>query len=103
MLVPLFLDEPHSVAAADWYSHEKCELVAAAWRVLELANALGIKQRTGAIDVVQARGIWILSSESWPPTSGYFQPRRHTSVALANGCLMLPAHCTPAIALRSTS
>jgi len=30
VLVPLFLNEPHSVAAADWYSREKSELVAAA-------------------------------------------------------------------------
>ena len=30
LLVPLFLNEPHSVAAASWYAHEKRELAAAA-------------------------------------------------------------------------
>jgi len=58
VLVPLFLNEPHSAAAADWYSREKAELVAAAWCVPEFANALGIKQRTGAIDAQQAKGAW---------------------------------------------
>ena len=58
VLVPLFLNEPHSVAAADWYSREKSELVAAAWCIPEFASALGIKQRTGAIDAQQAHGAW---------------------------------------------
>ena len=50
VLVPLFLNEPHSAAASDWYAREKSELVAAAWCVPEFASSLGIKQRTGAID-----------------------------------------------------
>ena len=58
VLVPLFLNEPYSPAAADWYAHEKGELVAAAWCIPEFASALGIKQRTGAIDAQQARGAW---------------------------------------------
>ncbi len=58
VLVPLFLNEPHSLAATDWYAHEKSELVAAAWCVPEFASALGIKQRTGAIDAQQAQGAW---------------------------------------------
>ena len=58
VLVPLFLNEPHSLAAADWYAHEKRELVAAAWCVPEFASALGIKQRTGAIDAQQAQVAW---------------------------------------------
>jgi len=58
VLVPLFLNEPHSVAAADWYAREKRELVAAAWCIPEFASALGIKQRTGAIDAQQAHGAW---------------------------------------------
>lgn len=58
VLVPLFLNEPQSPAAADWYAHEKGELVAAAWCIPEFASALGIKQRTGAIDAQQARGAW---------------------------------------------
>ena len=59
VLVPLFLNEPHSVAAADWYAREKSELVAAAWCVAEFASALGIKQRTGLIDAQQAQGAWM--------------------------------------------
>jgi len=58
VLVPLFINEPHSVAAADWYAREKSELVAAACCIPEFASALGIKQRTGAIDAEQARGAW---------------------------------------------
>ena len=58
VLVPLFLNEPYSVAAAEWYAREKSELVAAAWCIPEFANALGIKQRTGAIDAQQAQGAW---------------------------------------------
>ena len=58
MLVPLFLNEPHSAAAADWYAREKDELVAAAWCIPEFASALDIKQRTGAIDAQQAQGAW---------------------------------------------
>jgi predicted nucleic acid-binding protein len=58
VLVPLFLNEPHSAAAAQWYAHEKSELVAAAWCVPEFASALGIKRRTGAIDAEQAQGAW---------------------------------------------
>jgi hypothetical protein len=58
VLVPLFLNEPHSVAAAEWYSREKSELVAAAWCIPEFASALGIKQRTGAIGAQLAQGAW---------------------------------------------
>jgi predicted nucleic acid-binding protein len=39
VLVPLFLNEPHSLAVADWYAHEKNELLAAACRALEFARA----------------------------------------------------------------
>jgi uncharacterized protein len=58
VLVPLFLNEPHSLAASNWYAREKSELVAAAWCIAEFASALGIKQRTGAIDAQQANGAW---------------------------------------------
>lgn len=58
VLVPLFLNEAHSVAAIDWYAREKGELVAAAWCIPEFASALGIKQRTGVIDAQQAQGAW---------------------------------------------
>ncbi|NDG38844.1 MAG: PIN domain nuclease [Betaproteobacteria bacterium] len=39
VLVALFLNEPHSVAVADWYAREKGELVAAAWCITEFASA----------------------------------------------------------------
>ena len=58
VLVPLFLNEPHSAAAASWYAHEKRELVAAAWCVTEFASALGLKQRTAVINASQARSAW---------------------------------------------
>lgn len=58
VLVPLFLSEPHSAAAAAWYAKETAELVAAAWCIPEFASALGIKQRTGAIDAPQAKDAW---------------------------------------------
>lgn len=58
VLVPLFLNEPYSVAVANWYARETGELVAAAWCVAEFAGALGIKQRTGAIDAQQAQRAW---------------------------------------------
>ena len=58
VLVPLFLNEPHSTVVANWYAREKGQLVAAAWCVPEFASALGIKQRTGAINALQAQGAW---------------------------------------------
>jgi predicted nucleic acid-binding protein len=58
VLVALFPNEQHSQAATDWYAHEKSELAAAAWCVPEFASALGLKQRTGAIDEQQAQGAW---------------------------------------------
>ena len=58
VLVPLFLNEPSSTDVADWYSREKSELVSAAWCVTEFASALGIKQRTGAINAQQAQEAW---------------------------------------------
>jgi uncharacterized protein len=58
VLVPLFLNEPNSLAVANWYAREKGDIIAAAWCVPEFASALGIKQRTGAIDVQQAQGAW---------------------------------------------
>lgn len=57
-LAPLFLNEPHSVAAANWYAREKSDLIAAVWCIPEFASALGIKLRTGVIDAQQAQGAW---------------------------------------------
>ena len=59
VLVPLFLNEPHSAVALAWYAREKGELVAAAWCVPEFASAIGIKLRTGAIDAQQAQNAWM--------------------------------------------
>ena len=58
VLVPLFLNEPMSLAIAEWYSKEKSELVSAAWCVTEFGSALGIKQRTGAVNAQQAGAAW---------------------------------------------
>lgn len=58
VLVPLFLNEPHSMTVVDWYAREQSELVAANWCVTEFASALGIKQGTGAINAQQAQGAW---------------------------------------------
>ena len=45
VLVPLFLNAPHSAAVTNWYAREKGELVAAAWCVPAFASALGIRLR----------------------------------------------------------
>jgi predicted nucleic acid-binding protein len=58
VLVALIVPEPHSAAVARWYGRTRAELVSAAWCVTEFASALGIKQRTGQIDVPQAQEAW---------------------------------------------
>ena len=58
VLVPLFLNEPMSLAIAEWHAKEKSELVSAAWCVTEFGSAVGIKQRTGAINAEQASAAW---------------------------------------------
>jgi predicted nucleic acid-binding protein len=58
VLVALFVNEPHSAAAANWYAGETSALVTAAWCVPEFASALGIKQRTGMLDARQAQQAW---------------------------------------------
>ena len=47
-----------SLSVAEWHAKEKSELVAAAWCVTEFGSALGIKQRTGAINAQQASAAW---------------------------------------------
>ena len=58
MLVPLFVSEPGSRAVTNWYAAEPGELVVTAWCATEYASALGLKQRTGAIDATQAQEAW---------------------------------------------
>lgn len=58
VLVSLLVKEGHSAAAFAWYGGEKSPLVSATWCVPEFASALGIKQRTGAIDGPKAESAW---------------------------------------------
>ena len=58
VLVALFANEPRSAAVARWYAATKAELISATWCVTEFASALGIKQRTGQMDLAQARAAW---------------------------------------------
>jgi predicted nucleic acid-binding protein len=60
VLLPLFISEPHGVAARKWcgYAREKGKLVVVVWCIPEFASALGIKQRADALDVQQAQGAW---------------------------------------------
>lgn len=57
-LVALIVNEPRSDAVARWYGRVRGELVSAVWCVTEFASALGIKQRTGQLDQVQAESAW---------------------------------------------
>jgi len=58
VLVPLFLNEPHSAALTERYAREKRGLIAAAWCIPEFASALAIKQRSGVVDAQQAQAAW---------------------------------------------
>lgn len=58
VLVALIVPEPHSPAVTRWYGRSRAELVSAVWCVTEFASALGIKQRTGQLDAVQAQSAW---------------------------------------------
>lgn len=48
-----------SLTIAEWYAREKSELVSAAWCVTEFGSALGIKQRTGAVNAQQVSAAWV--------------------------------------------
>lgn len=58
VLVALLTREGKSAAVSAWYAASGEELVSAVWCVTEFASALGIKQRTGQLDEVQARDAW---------------------------------------------
>ncbi len=51
-------NEPAAARCGHRNARGKSELVAAVWCIAEFASALGIKQRTGAIDAQQAQGAW---------------------------------------------
>lgn len=57
-LVALIVNEPGSAAVSAWYAGTRTELVSAAWCVTEFGTALGIKQRTGALDAAAASAAW---------------------------------------------
>ncbi len=58
VLVALIVTEPHSAAVGRWYARTRSDLVSAVWCVTEFASALGIKQRTGQLDLQQAQAAW---------------------------------------------
>lgn len=58
VLVALIVPEPHSAAVTKWYARTRGELASAVWCVTEFASALGLKQRTGQLDRVQAEHAW---------------------------------------------
>ena len=58
VLVALVVPEHHSPAVTRWYGRSRAELVSAVWCVTEFASALGIKQRTGQLDALQAQAAW---------------------------------------------
>jgi len=57
-IVALIVNERGSSAVAAWYASAKSDLVSAAWAVTEFGSALGLKQRTGQLDAVQAQAAW---------------------------------------------
>jgi uncharacterized protein len=58
VLVALHLNEPNSKPAEHWYATCKQPMVSAIWCVTEFTSALGIKLRTGQIDVEQSSAAW---------------------------------------------
>jgi uncharacterized protein len=58
VLVALLVPEAKSAVVARWYARSHAELVSAVWCVTEFASALGIKQRTGQLDALQAQAVW---------------------------------------------
>ncbi|MEW6512560.1 MAG: type II toxin-antitoxin system VapC family toxin [Pseudomonadota bacterium] len=58
VLVALYTREQKSAAVSRWYASCTDDLISAAWCVTEFASALGIKQRTGQINEVEAQKAW---------------------------------------------
>lgn len=59
VLVALVVNEPASERVTAWYGRARSELASAAWCVTEFGSALGLKSRTGQLDVQQARDAWV--------------------------------------------
>ena len=57
--VALCTHEGKTAAALQWYEACTNELISAAWCVTEFARALGLKQRTGQLNVAQAQMAWV--------------------------------------------
>ena len=58
VLVALLVRESSSNDVDRWYRQTRATLVSSTWCATEVASALGMKQRTGEIDSVQAQEIW---------------------------------------------
>jgi predicted nucleic acid-binding protein len=58
VLVALYTRELKSAAVSRWYASSTDDLISATWCVTEFASALGIKQRTGQINEVEAQKAW---------------------------------------------
>lgn len=56
--VPLFVPEPASDAVDAWLASYEGPLVSSDWLVTELASALSIKQRAGALSARHAAAAW---------------------------------------------
>jgi uncharacterized protein len=59
VLVALHLNEPNSHLAEKWYAKCTEPMVCAIWCVTEFASALGIKLRTGQINLAQSAAAWL--------------------------------------------
>jgi uncharacterized protein len=58
VLVALCTNEDETDRINKWYSNYNGELVSAIWCIPEFASALGIKQRTGQLNTIQAGKAW---------------------------------------------
>ena len=59
VLVALCTHEAKTTDVVRWYASCTDELASAAWCVTEFASAMGLKQRTGQLDEVQAQSAWM--------------------------------------------
>jgi predicted nucleic acid-binding protein len=58
VVVALFVPEAATPAIVDWFARIDEPLVAADWILTELASALSIKERTGALSAAAAHAVW---------------------------------------------